>query len=738
MKKIQAFLMLGLLSGPLLGQNIIPAPGGGDRPQIDVESYDIQAEIDPDESQLRATVEIRFVQLDRQSYAVFDLDRRLRVEDVYLGETEPLPARFRQFEVDSTIEVDLSGLGQFDQPVIRVEYAGRLGVNPDDPEPAQAGIDANGAFLLEEGKWYPMNGVRRDPARMTLDLSVPDDWQVVSALPAVSRRTVAELPETEDVEIVFRPAADVPPLPEGLDEDLPPVPEVGGEVPTPTAVPEAAGNTPEGDRPQLVDPDMGNPVAAFFAGRGDSGFGPPSYSFSSDIPGLWGSVIAGTFERVEPPFVDGSVEALVSADSASTASEVGQAAAEMFRFFSGVFGPPAAPVLRLVEVSVPDWEGQSSPGMLLLPPAFFRSDFDPWELAAHVAEQWFPLRFQAADPVGDAWITEGLGVFAGLYYFDETLSEADASDYVRRALIRALSYEGDLTLRQAGSLPRGSAEYRALAGYKGGFIFRMLREIMGPELFPSLLDEFRVRFSSMPVTTSALIDLASDVQGEDLSYFFSQWLDEPRVPEFEREYRVLRLNPGGYKVEGRITQDLDLFSMPVEIEVITDGEPEYQTVFLSGPASDIDIVTERKPRSMVIDPKMKVLRMSPDILVAVHISRGEDLANAGKWNDAINEYNQAVDLDRLSSLAYFRMGEALFELNALPSAADMFREALNGDLEPTWIEVWAYINVGKIYDLRIQRERALIEYQKAINTGDDAYGAQAAAQAYMERPFRAR
>jgi tetratricopeptide (TPR) repeat protein len=176
--------------------------------------------------------------------------------------------------------------------------------------------------------------------------------------------------------------------------------------------------------------------------------------------------------------------------------------------------------------------------------------------------------------------------------------------------------------------------------------------------------------------------------------------------------------------------------MPVEIEVVTDGEPEYETVFLAGPASDIDIFTDRVPRSVVIDPYMKILRMSPDIRVAVHISRGEDLAEAGELNAAIREYQNAIDLDRLSSLAFFRMGEALFDLGSFSSAAEVFREVINGDLDPTWLEVWAYINLGKIYDLRIQRDRALTEYRKALSTGDDAYGAQAEAERHIERPFR--
>jgi tetratricopeptide (TPR) repeat protein len=82
------------------------------------------------------------------------------------------------------------------------------------------------------------------------------------------------------------------------------------------------------------------------------------------------------------------------------------------------------------------------------------------------------------------------------------------------------------------------------------------------------------------------------------------------------------------------------------------------------------------------------------------------------------------------------MGEALFELGNLQLAANVFRDALNGDLDPKWIEVWAYINLGKIFDIRGQRERALAEYQKAVNTGDDAYGAQSDAKKYLNEPFR--
>jgi tetratricopeptide (TPR) repeat protein len=75
-------------------------------------------------------------------------------------------------------------------------------------------------------------------------------------------------------------------------------------------------------------------------------------------------------------------------------------------------------------------------------------------------------------------------------------------------------------------------------------------------------------------------------------------------------------------------------------------------------------------------------------------------------------------------------------LGNLQAAAGMFQEALNGDLKPKWVEVWAYINRGKIFDIRGQRDRAVTEYQKAVNTGDDSYGAQGEAEKYTKEPFR--
>jgi len=69
------------------------------------------------------------------------------------------------------------------------------------------------------------------------------------------------------------------------------------------------------------------------------------------------------------------------------------------------------------------------------------------------------------------------------------------------------------------------------------------------------------------------------------------------------------------------------------------------------------------------------------------------------------------------------------------AAANEFREALSGDLDPKWTEVWSHINLGMIYDITDQRERAVNEYKLAQRTKDNTQGALEEAQKYINAKF---
>ena len=202
------------------------------------------------------------------------------------------------------------------------------------------------------------------------------------------------------------------------------------------------------------------------------------------------------------------------------------------------------------------------------------------------------------------------------------------------------------------------------------------------------------------------------------------------------EYIVYRTQKG-FKVVGKIHQDLDTFRMPVEIRVDTEGNPEIKKILVTGTTQpfEIDTFGRPKPNGIVIDPNNNLLKSSPRLRVHALIARGEGFAEVGKYYEAIQEYQKALDAQPTNSLAHFRMGEAMFYQKNYQAAANAFRAALGGDADPKWTEVWSHIYIAKIYDLLGQRERAVNEYSKAQHLKDDTGGAQAEAERYLKKPY---
>ena len=150
---------------------------------------------------------------------------------------------------------------------------------------------------------------------------------------------------------------------------------------------------------------------------------------------------------------------------------------------------------------------------------------------------------------------------------------------------------------------------------------------------------------------------------------------------------------------GKISQDLDTFRMPVDLKIETEGNPEEKRVEVVGTSSEFSVDTFGKPKNIVIDPNNRVLRFSNQMRVAVAIRRGEQFAEMSEFGEALKEYQKALETARNSSLAHYRIAEVFFLQKNYQSAANEFREALNGDLEPKWTEVWSHINLGKIFDI---------------------------------------
>jgi tetratricopeptide (TPR) repeat protein len=102
---------------------------------------------------------------------------------------------------------------------------------------------------------------------------------------------------------------------------------------------------------------------------------------------------------------------------------------------------------------------------------------------------------------------------------------------------------------------------------------------------------------------------------------------------------------------------------------------------------------------------------------------------------ALPDYANDLKSTPRSSLAKYCIAEFLLEKHAYQASVNAYRDSLAGDGNPVWTKVWSHIQIGKIFDVTGQRERAVASYQLAIQTGDNTDGAINQARELLEHPF---
>jgi hypothetical protein len=99
------------------------------------------------------------------------------------------------------------------------------------------------------------------------------------------------------------------------------------------------------------------------------------------------------------------------------------------------------------------------------------------------------------------------------------------------------------------------------------------------------------------------------------------------------------------------------------------------------------------------------------------------------------DYQDELKSHPHSSVASYCMAELLLQQRQYQASVNAFRDALRGDGYPEWTKVWSLIQIGKVFDITRQRERAIAQYQLAVQTGDNTEGAVDEARELLEHPF---
>jgi aminopeptidase N len=644
-----------------------------DRARLRVDDYQIDATLQPHLHQISVKAKVKFTALQDLSVASFELNNDLRVTKVTDEKNQPLSAE--RVTQDSSIRVPLpAGLSKDASTTLTFEYEGQLENADNSPVPglSLAYIGDDTSYLLYAGRWFPVSGYGLNRFTSTINVTVPAHMIAIGS----------------------------------------------GKV---TTVDHAASNKPNAS----VLPTK-------------------TYTFVSEKPSFPGTIIAGVFQEHKSDEAGLDLHVYFKPTHSSEAPAYTTTAVQEFTYFITLYGLPQSQKLNVVEIPGDTLPYMWAPEIVGLASPSITEKTNYRLLADAIAHLWWGVSVSPATK-DDWWLSDGFSRYSEAMYVENAAGNAGLEEAVKDMSVGSLAYD-TVPLSSASKLDTFSTEFQSLTTDKGAMILHMLRWVLGEDKYNKTMRDFAADYAGKSATTDDFRAVAEKNYGEQLTWFFSQWLDSTGAPEFKVKYTTYRLggaaaqNPKdakapGFRVNGEISQDLDLFRMPVDLRIDTDGKTENKRIEVVGTNSPFSIETFGRPRRISVDPDHRVLTNSSDVKLRASILRGQALQQQADLSGALTEFNKALDLNKNSSLAHYRVAEVFFIQRNYQSSANAYREAINGDGDPRWTEVWSRLQLGKIFDITGQRERAVNEYRQALQTNDNTFGALEEARKYLQKAY---
>jgi len=644
-----------------------------EKARLRVDDYQLQIELAPHLHQITARAKVKFTALQDLSVAVFELHNDLRVTKVLDEKNQPLSAE--RVTQDSTVRVPLpAGLSKDASTTLTFEYEGSLENADNSPVPGLklAYIGDDTSYLFYSGRWFPVSGYGLNRFTSTISVTVPAHMFVIGS----GQSTVIDTPASK------KPNASV--------------------LPTKT------------------------------------------FTFVSTKPSFPGTIVAGVFQEYKSDEAGMDLHVFFKPTHQSLAPTYTTTAVQEFTYFITLYGLPPSQKLNVVELPGDTLPYAWGPEIAGLAGPSITEKTNYRLLADAIAHQWWGVSVSPATK-DDWWLSDGFSRYSEAMYVENAAGAAGLEEAVKDMSVGALAYD-TVPLSSASKLDIFSTEFQSLATDKGAMILHMLRWVLGEDKYNKTMRDFAGQFAGKSASMDDFKAIAEKNYGDQLTWFFSQWLDSTGAPEFKVKYTTYRLGGtaaqqpkeekvAGFRVTGEISQDLDLFRMPVDLRIDTDGKTESKRIEVVGTTSPFSIETFGRPRRISVDPDHHVLTNSSDVKLRASILRGQALQQQGDLTAALMEFNKALDLNKNSSLAHYRIAEVFFFQRNYQSSANAYRAAIDGDGEPRWTEVWSHIQLGKIFDITGQRERAVGQYRQATQTNDNTFGALEEARKYLQKAY---
>jgi aminopeptidase N len=226
--------------------------------------------------------------------------------------------------------------------------------------------------------------------------------------------------------------------------------------------------------------------------------------------------------------------------------------------------------------------------------------------------QWFGDMITCAT-WADIWLNEGFATYLEALWYEYTGGYSSYKSDINNDASSYLSGNPGWPMYNpswAITTPDNNTLFNYAITYaKGATVLHMLRYTLGDSLFFAAIKAYATDttdFRLKTATTADFVQKISQAVGQDMGWFFNQWVYQPNHPVYANTYNITSLGGGEWMVgfKGRQTQSTPaFFQMPVELKFTFSSGPDSTVRFFHGANNQVfEFRFNRQPTVVQFDP----------------------------------------------------------------------------------------------------------------------------------------
>ncbi len=290
-------------------------------------------------------------------------------------------------------------------------------------------------------------------------------------------------------------------------------------------------------------------------------------------------------------------------------------APEILNFFVEYIGE--YPYEKLANVqSTTRYGGMENAGNIFYDESVVDGNADNDKLLAHeIAHQWFGNSVTEND-WHHVWLSEGFATYLTMIYVENSMGIDAMKQDLEAARDRVVAfYEKNKRLAVVDTTLAIKEVLSPYTYQKAAWVLHMLRQKIGDAAFHELIRQYFQTYRDENALTGDFQQLAEEISGMDLGYFFDRWLMQPGVPDIQWQWRQ---SNAGDRIYVRISQKQALafnnLKMDLAIYLQNEKEPILETIDVGYTAREYSYRLPGEIDRVELDPDRKVLFKGPYVL----------------------------------------------------------------------------------------------------------------------------